>query len=49
MSGIAMATPGHALRVGFVECVLEGRTPEAQGGADCDEARELAAAVEALV
>jgi len=45
----ATVTPGLALRVGFAECVLEGRTPEEQGGAVRDEARALAAAVEGLL
>ena len=45
----ATVTPGLALRVGYAECVLEGRTPEEQGGAVRDEARALADAVAGLL
>lgn len=45
----ATVTPGLALRVGFAECVLEGKTPEEVGGVVAEEARALAAAVEAML
>jgi chromosome partitioning protein len=45
----ATVTPGLSLRVGFAECVLEGKTPEEQGGTVAEEARALAAAVEAML
>lgn len=45
----APVMPGLSLRVGFAECVLEGETPEKQGGAVRDEARALGAAVEAML
>lgn len=44
----ATVTPGLSLRVGFAECVLEGKTPEEQGGTVAEEARALAAAVEGM-
>ena len=45
----ATITPGLSYRVGYGECVLMGQTPEEYGEAIRDEARALAAAVEALL
>lgn len=45
----AHVLPGLALRVGYAECVLEGLTPEEHGDVMREEARALAAAVEALI